>query len=310
MIRFLPVLALVLLVSPVSTARAVLLYSESVSGDAGVDPGYAELGSLPAGTHQVIGGNPNFDTDDYHFSIGVGLQLDSILVDSYTALGAAGIQSPVLGNTVLTSASVGQDLLTLSSITAPLGSGGYVLRATTGTGGPTTYQFGFHVSAAFDPSTVVYNEGVSGDAGVNASSVNLGSLAAGHNRVLGGNPDFDGDDFTLTIAPGFQLDSIQVENYTALGSAAIQTPSLGNTTLSSASVGQDFLNLASIPQPIGPGTYMFRATTGTGGPTTYQFDFQVSAVSEASAVPEPSTFILAGLGLMGLGFVALRKKYR
>lgn len=33
-------------------------------------------------------------------------------------------------------------------------------------------------------------------------------------------------------------------------------------------------------------------------------------VVTAEAVPEPSTFVLAALGLVGLGFVALRKKYR
>jgi hypothetical protein len=30
----------------------------------------------------------------------------------------------------------------------------------------------------------------------------------------------------------------------------------------------------------------------------------------ATGVPEPSTFVLAGMGLLGLGFAALRKKYR
>ena len=33
------------------------------------------------------------------------------------------------------------------------------------------------------------------------------------------------------------------------------------------------------------------------------------SVQEVSAVPEPSTFILLWLGLVGLGCVALRKKY-
>ena len=36
----------------------------------------------------------------------------------------------------------------------------------------------------------------------------------------------------------------------------------------------------------------------------------VFSQAEAAAVPEPSTFVLAGLGLLGLGCVALRKKFR
>lgn len=41
---------------------------------------------------------------------------------------------------------------------------------------------------------------------------------------------------------------------------------------------------------------------------TYIDNVRLTTVDEA--VPEPSTFVLAALGLLGLGFVALRKKYR
>ena len=37
--------------------------------------------------------------------------------------------------------------------------------------------------------------------------------------------------------------------------------------------------------------------------------FSLQELQEA-AVPEPSTFVLATMGLAGLGFIALRKKYR
>lgn len=40
------------------------------------------------------------------------------------------------------------------------------------------------------------------------------------------------------------------------------------------------------------------------------FGFDNFRVAEAAAVPEPGTLVLAALGLAGLGFVALRKKYR
>lgn len=147
-------------------------------------------------------------------------------------------------------------------------------------------------------AAIVYDENVSGDAPAGSSSINLGVLAGGSSQIIGGNLEFDSDDYTFTIGSGFQLDSILVNAYTLSGSAAIQTPFLGLSGLSSASVGQDFLDLAGISQPIGPGTYMFRATTGTGGPTTYNFDFQVSSV------PEPSTIGLVVLG----GVIILRRR--
>jgi MYXO-CTERM domain-containing protein len=210
----------------------------------------------------------------------------------------------------LSSASIGQDLINLASIAQPMGSGTYMLRTTTGTGGPTTYRYNMQVTATPDPLTVRYDESVSGDAAVDPTSVNLGTLAAGSNYVLGGNPDFDTDDVTFTIAPGFQLDSMLIEGYTGLGSVGFQSPLLGSATLTAASFGQDVLDLAGITQPLGPGTYLLRITTGTGGPTTYQFDFQVSgaAAPEAAAAPEPGTFVLAALGLAGLGLFAWRRR--
>ena len=53
-----------------NSALAAVRYNENVSGDAGVDPGSVALGILPTGNQQIIGGNPQFDTDDYAFTIG------------------------------------------------------------------------------------------------------------------------------------------------------------------------------------------------------------------------------------------------
>lgn len=52
-------------------------------------------------------------------------------------------------------------------------------------------------------------------------------------------------------------------------------------------------------------------TYGTGSEDA-RFGLRVAAytAAEAEAVPEPSTFVLAGLGLFGLGFVALQRKFR
>ncbi len=80
----------------------------------------------------------------------------------------------------------------------------------------------------------------------------------------------------------------------------MQDPFLGSTTLNSSSVGQNLLDLASASQPIGPGTYLFRTTTGTGGPTAFRYDLQVTAV------PEPASLSL--LTLTGLTMLPRKSK--
>lgn len=300
-----PTLKLIALAAMLSTglsaASAAVLYNESTSGDAGVDPSSAALGTIAPGQHQIIGGNPNFDTDDYAFTIGTGNQLDALIVDSYTAIGSAGFQSPVLGSATLSSSSSGKNFFALANITAPLVTGNYIFRTTTGSGGPTTYQYSFQVNPVPSPSTIRYSESVSGDAGVDPSAINLGTLSAGSNRISGINAAFDTDDYSFTIPVGFQLDTLKIESYGGIGSAALQTPFLGSTTLNSSTFGQDFLDLINTPQPIGAGTYLFRTTTGSAGPTSYRFDLQVSAI------PEPGTLTLLGLGSIGLA-ISLRRR--
>jgi len=48
----------------------------------------------------------------------------------------------------------------------------------------------------------------------------------------------------------------------------------------------------------------------TGSPSVLADTQLVVTTDETAAVPEPSTFVLAALGLLGLGFIALRRKYR
>lgn len=284
----------------VTQVNGSTIYNESINGDAGVDPSSAALGTLVAGSSQIIGGNLNFDTDDYQFTIGAGYQIDAIVVDSYTAIGSAAMQSPFLGASGLSSSSVGQNFFTLAGTAQPVTAGNYLFRTTTGTGGPTTYQFSLQVSAVPAPATIRYDEATSGDAPAGATFVDLGSLTDPHNRIMGGNPDFDSDDYQFTIPSGYQLDSILIETYSGGGAAAMQDPFLGLSTLDSSSVGMDFLDLASVSQPVGAGTYLFRTTTGTAGPATYRYDLQISAI------PEP-----ASLGLLGaISAIALRRKSR
>ena len=71
-------------------------------------------------------------------------------------------------------------------------------------------------------------------------------------------------------------------------------------------------NPTETPHPLG-GLVRFSASTGKLIEVlAYPINSTSSLVllEDAEAVPEPSTFVLAGLGLLGLGFVALRKKHR
>jgi hypothetical protein len=299
-------LAMLSFIPLVNSASATVLYNEAINGEAGVDPSSAALGTIPLGQHQIIGGNLNFDTDDYAFTIGAGNQLDALIVDSYTNIGSAAFQSPVLGNSLLNSSSVGKNFFALANIPAPLSSGNYVFRATTGTGGPTTYQYSFQVNPVPAPATIRYSESVSGDAPAGSSFVDLGSLTVGSNRISGVSLAFDTDDYSFTVPAGFQVDTIKIETYGGSGSAGLQSPALGSSLLTPANFGQDFLDIIGASQPLGPGTYLFRTTTGSAGPTSYRYDLQLSPV----AIPEPGTLgLLATSGLAACYMLRRRRRH-
>jgi len=273
------------------SASAAVLYNDNLSGDAGVDLSAVALGTVPTGQHQIIGGNPQFDTDDYAFTIGAGTQLDAMIVDGYTAIGSAAFQTPFLGSSALDSSANGKNFFALASVAAPVTAGSYLFRTGTGSGGPTTYQYSLQVNPVPAPATIRYSESVSGDAGVELAAVNIGSLSVGSNRISGVSLAFDTDDYSFTIPAGFQLDTIKIESYGGLGSAGLQDLNLG-AGLSSANYGQNLLSILGAPQPLGAGTYLFRTTTGSAGPTSYRYDLQVSAI------PEPGTIgLLAAAGL-------------
>ncbi len=286
-----------------SAASAAVIYNELTDGEAGIDPSAAALGAFAPGQHQVIGGNPNFDADDYAFTIGTGNQLDALIVDSYTNSGSAALQTPSLGSSSLMADSSGKNFFSLANVTAPLTAGNYLFRATTGTGGPTTYQFSFQVNPVPAPATIRYSESVSGDAPAGSGSVNLGSLSVGSNRISGVNNAFDTDDYSFTIPAGFQLDTIKIETYGGTGSAAIQSPALGSSILTTSNFGQDFLDIIGASEPLGAGTYLFRTSTGSLGPTSYRYDLQVSAV------PEPGTIGLLAVSSLAV-FYSLRRGRR
>ncbi len=135
-----------------NSARAAVLYDEGISGDAPSGSSSVPLGVLPAGSNLILGGIPDFDTDDYAFTIAPGFLLNAINIDVLVADvgGSAGLADPVtyMGISAILPANVGSDFLDLAGIAQPLGPGNYLLRTTTGTGGPVTYQFDFQVSGA------------------------------------------------------------------------------------------------------------------------------------------------------------------
>jgi hypothetical protein len=69
-------------------ASAAVIYDENDSSDVtGIHPG-VDLGTLALGTSTVVGTLPgDFDADWFQFTIGVGMQLDDILIAAFTGPG-------------------------------------------------------------------------------------------------------------------------------------------------------------------------------------------------------------------------------
>jgi hypothetical protein len=170
-------------------------------------------------------------------------------------------------------------------------------------------------------AAIVYDEG-SGDlsnSGLSPTGVNV---SLGSNQVLGTTGRVtatDRDYFTITVAPGLQLNAIMVlPGTTAGGTAFIGLQAGGQVTLptnaasavgllgwwhyGASDVNTDILPQMAIPSegssgfstPLGSGTYSFWIQDFNAGTFGYGFDLIVAET------PEPATYgaVLAGLGMI------------
>ncbi|WP_461783307.1 PEP-CTERM sorting domain-containing protein [Prosthecobacter sp.] len=183
----------------------------------------------------------------------------------------------------------------------------------------------FCLWAASASAATLWNEAVSGDLSGNHLAPTPVTFNSGTNTIMGSMGDapadgipLDRDIFTFTIAPGFQLNAIDVINYSprsqpfyaiAPGTSISITNSSGhlaNTLVTGLNdllfqmAGGSFSGGTGISSPLGPGTYTawFQEVSAV---VTYQMDYQVAAV------PEPSHGMLL---LSGIGGLLIRRSRR
>ena len=154
-------------------------------------------------------------------------------------------------------------------------------------------------------ATPIYDEGVSGDLPTIGSGIHLGTLTVGSSTVTGMMPGGnDKDEFTFDIGVGSVLSSIILVDWATIHtglSFAMQLDGVEEQPGNPANIGTDILT-AFWSSPVAPGTHTFALRTGSGNITNYQLDFVTTAV------PEPASLTLMGLGLAGLGVTRRKRK--
>jgi hypothetical protein len=172
---------------------------------------------------------------------------------------------------------------------------------------------------------IVYSEAIDGELSGNNTSPTVLAFSEGVNTItgkMGASPSLDRDFFTITIAQGFQLTSIEVvslspttRSFYAVGAGTSIDITNASGHLSNMlvnSTGEILDDLAAGPafggkglsNPLGPGTYIFWFQE-TSTSVNYTMNYTLSAV------PEPGTFTLcsaAGLWFAGWRTVRNRRK--
>jgi hypothetical protein len=186
------------------------------------------------------------------------------------------------------------------------------------------------VLASVGPAAAVpvYDEAVNGDFSGTRATPTFVTFSLGQNDIFGATGStagvVDRDYFTFAIPAGSVLASLTVLNiglsagvasFLGLQAGTVVTvdplgaalpgsavPLLGYKLLSPADIGLDILpsignatSAGGFTPPLGPGQYAVWLQEGNIAPSTYALRFNVSAV------PEPSTALLAGMGIVMLG---------
>ncbi|MDD2874317.1 MAG: PEP-CTERM sorting domain-containing protein [Azoarcus sp.] len=178
---------------------------------------------------------------------------------------------------------------------------------------------------------LVYDEAASGDfSNAPLSPTALGPLAVGTSTVFGNllntSPtEEDGlDVFSFVVAVGTEVSKILFgfnasaypggANVYLVGGPNSAGTSLGSLNSSNASLtsGDDLFTNATFGfgGPLTEGTYTFdlRGFGAGMGLDSYSLDFVVADLNAPQTVPEPSSILLVGLGVLGLSAARARRR--
>ena len=117
-------------------------------------------------------------------------------------------------------------------------------------------------------------------------------------------------DGSYTI-PAFTFDLLLSDDSDALPSVTITGTSSGGTITRTGPAGSSNVDIIWSPTSINEGTALFTITSPTQivDPTTLVGESSIQGtVSPNTGTPEPTTMLLMGAGLLGVGFIARRKK--
>ena len=180
--------------------------------------------------------------------------------------------------------------------------------------------------AGVSNADISYNELVSGDLASDvATPTDLGLVDLGKNTISGtllNSVNFDPDVFSFTVAAGQQLDMVSLTSLSSTGerhflafhngplNQSLASENWITTLVDSSDLDDNFLTIGSLENtyggtglpggPVGAGTYHIWLQETDGQDYDYTF-----SVSTSQAIPEPSSAVVA---LLGICAFAMRRR--